>query len=175
MIFHSSFEYSYLWLPLIGFLTGFLTTMVGGGGGFFFMPILILMYSVPAQIAVPTSLAATLPICIAGSVGHYRKGNIDIRIGLMFAVAGIFGAISGAGLTSLVTPGQLKTSFGIYSVLIALHMIINNWRVKRMKTRGDNKSQNLNFKKIIKSSVYGFFSGIITGTFGTSGTAPALA
>ena len=175
MIFHSVFEYNYLWLPLLGFMIGFLTSLIGGGGGFFFIPVLILIYSVPAQIAVPTSLAASLPICIAGSVGHYRQGNINLRIGSIFALAGIIGAISGAGLTSLITPEQLKTSFGIYSVLIALHMIINTWRVKKSRTYNEDNYDKLNLKKITKSSVYGFFSGIITGTFGTSGAAPALA
>ena len=93
MIFHSSFEYYYLWLPLIGFMIGFIGSLLGGGGGFFFIPVLTLIFNVPAQIAVATSLAATLPIGIIGSFGHYRNDNINIRLGLAFALAGILGAI----------------------------------------------------------------------------------
>ena len=33
MIFHSSFEYIYLWLPVAGFVVGFIGSMVVGGGG----------------------------------------------------------------------------------------------------------------------------------------------
>jgi len=66
MIYHSSFEYYYLWLPLIGFMIGFIGSLIGGGGGFFFIPVLTLIFHVPAQIAVATSLAATLPIGIVG-------------------------------------------------------------------------------------------------------------
>ncbi|HDR68276.1 MAG TPA: sulfite exporter TauE/SafE family protein, partial [Bacteroidaceae bacterium] len=70
MIFHSAFEYIYLWLPLIGLLVGLISTLIGGGGGgFFFIPILTILFGVPAHIAVTTSLAATIPICIVGLIG----------------------------------------------------------------------------------------------------------
>jgi uncharacterized membrane protein YfcA len=75
-----------------GFIIGLAASMLGGGGGFFFPPLLILLFGVPAQIAVATSLAATLPICIVGSVGHYRNGNIDLKMGMVFGMAGIIGA-----------------------------------------------------------------------------------
>jgi uncharacterized protein len=175
MIFHSSFEYIYLWLPLIGFIIGLWGSMLGGGGGFFFIPILTVLFNVPAQISVATSLAATLPICIVGTFGHYRKGNIDVRVGMTFAFAGILGALAGAKLTSLMTAGQLKISFGIYSILIALIMIIGNWREKRDEANGSKKTKKSRLLKITRGSFFGFLSGVITGTFGTSGTAPVQA
>lgn len=175
MIFHSSFEYSYLWLILIGFAIGLLATMLGTGGGFFFLFVLILLFEVPAQIAVATSLAATLPICIIGLFGHYRHGHIDFRIGLLFVIAGILGAILGATLTRIMTSGQLKTSFGIYLILLALHMFINNWRRNRSQAKGGDGSDGSGMKKIPKGSFYGLLAGVISGTFGTSGAAPVLA
>jgi uncharacterized membrane protein YfcA len=175
MIFHSSFEYIYLWLPLIGFIIGLWGSMMGGGGGFFFIPILTVLFNVPAQISVATSLAATLPICIVGTFGHYRKGNIDVRVGITFALAGILGALAGAKLTSLMTAGQLKISFGIYSILIALLMIVGKWKEKRDDANGIRKTKESRFVKITSGSFFGFLSGVITGTFGTSGTAPVQA
>ena len=175
MIFHSSFEYSYLCLPLVGFIIGLLASMFGGGGGFFFPPILILLFGIDAQVAVATSLAATLPICLVGSVGHYRKGNMDIRTGIIFGVAGIVGALTGAGITGLLTPGQLKVTFGAYSILLALHMFINNVRDQRKIKRDEVIPESSSAKKNLLGSVYGFLAGIVTGTFGTSGTAPVLA
>lgn len=175
MIFYSTFEYNYLWLPLIGFTIGFFASVFGSGGGFFFLPSLILFYGVPAQIAVATSLAATLPICIVGSIGHYRNSHIQVKLGLVFAVAGIFGAIAGAGLSSIVTSSQLKNGFGIYSALLAVQMIISEWRVKRALA-GKLKVQVITGRrKFGKGSYYGFLAGVVTGTFGTSGAAPVLA
>ena len=175
MIFHSSFEYSYLWLPLVGFVIGMLAAMIGGGGGFFFPPILILLFGVDAQVAVATSLAATIPICLVGSVAHYRKGNMDLRMGLIFGLAGILGALTGAGLTGLMTAEQLKITFGAYSFLLAINMLINNHRDRKRIKRNEPIPENSVLRKTLLGSVYGYISGMVTGTFGTSGTAPVLA
>lgn len=173
MIFHSTFEYGYLWLPLIGFTIGLLASMTGSGGGFFFLPVLILFFGVPAQVAVTTSLAATLPICIAGSYGHYRKGNTDVHTALVFIIAGILGAVTGAGLTRIVSDGQLKKGFGIYTILIAIPIFINS---RNREKEGETPiTQRHSFKSMTKGSIYGLLAGVITGTFGTSGVAPVLA
>lgn len=175
MIFHSSFESMYLWLPLIGFMIGLIGSLLGGGGGFFFIPVLTLIFNVPVQIAVATSLAATLPIGIVGSFGHFHNRNIDIRLGLAFAFAGILGALSGASLTSLMTTGQLKVSFGIYAILMALVLIIGNWRVKKDEANGTGITESSVLQIITRGTFFGFLAGVITGTFGTSGTAPVQA
>jgi len=175
MIFHSPFEYSYLWLPLIGFVIGLLASMVGSGGGFFFLPVLILLFKMPAQMAVSTSLAATLPICIVGSVNHYRHDNINLKMGLLFIISGIIGSIAGAGLTSIVTPLQLKRGFGIYSILIAIPILVSYYRRKHIELKEIPRSGRIDIKKISKGSVYGLLAGVITGSFGTSGAAPVLA
>ena len=176
MIFHSSIEPIYFLLPLIGLIIGLFGTMLGGGGGFFFLPILTLLLRVPAQTAVITSLVATLPICIVGSFGHYRKSNIDFRIAPMFAFAGIAGAFIGAGITSRINASQLKISFGVYSVLIAFNVAFSTWRKKRTNVNGAEEQQkDGGLIKIAKGSFFGLCAGIITGTFGTSGTAPVLA
>ncbi|MGQ7868583.1 sulfite exporter TauE/SafE family protein [Sunxiuqinia sp. sy24] len=175
MIFHSSIEPVYFLLPVIGFVIGLFGTMLGGGGGFFFLPILTLLIGVPAQTAVITSLVATLPICLVGTLGHYRKTNIDFRIGALFSLTGILGAFLGASITGLISPEQLKASFGIYAVLIAANMILGTLKKKRMSDEELTTEKNTRIGKQAKGSVFGFLAGIITGTFGTSGTAPVLA
>jgi len=175
MIFHSLFQTNYLWLPLVGFIVGFFGALIGGGGGFFFLPLLIIFFDVPAQIAVPTSLAATVPICLAGSIGHYRKNNLDVRTGLIFMSAGIFGAMSGATVTSLVTPTQLRVAFGVYSIALASQMLVNQYLERKAKKGGEELREFSKKEKTVKGLLYGFFSGIITGTFGTSGIAPVMA
>ncbi len=175
MIFHSPFQYSYLWLPLIGFTIGLLASMTGGGGGFFFPPVLILLFKVPAHIAVATSLAATLPICFVGAMGYYRKGSLDVRTGITFGIAGITGALAGASVTGLLTAGQLETTFGIYAILLGLLMIFNNLKDKK-NLRTVKKTPGIKIPGIItRGPLYGFAGGVISGTFGISGTTPVLA
>lgn len=175
MIFHSAFENSYLWYPLIGFIVGLIGTLIGGGGGFFFIPILTLLFGVPANIAVATSIAATLPICLIGSVAHYRNGNIQLRTGLVFAAAGVLGALSGASFTSLITARQLKVSWGVYIILLAIQMIISAWRKRRDEANGIIKPESSRLEKAATGTFFGFLGGVITATFGTSGATPVQA
>ncbi len=174
MISYSEIEPIYYLLPFIGFVVGLLGTMLGGGGGFFFLPILILLLNVTPQTAVITSLAASLPICIVGSWGHYRKKNIDFKLAVMFAVAGIIGAFIGAAITEKISAGQVKISFGIYSIVIALNIVHSTWRKHRASSNDANWTNQSKVVRVAKGSFFGFFAGMITGTFGTSGTAPVL-
>ena len=175
LIFYSAFEPIYLLLPLIGFIIGMFGAMLGGGGGFFFLPVLTLIVGAPPHLAVATSLAATLPICIVGSLGHYRKGNIDVKTGALFVGAGIVGAFAGAAITGLLSPEQLKVSFGIYAVLIALNMSYSTWKKKRAEANGVEQKDAKQVLKITKGSFFGLSAGLIAGTFGTSGTAAVIA
>jgi hypothetical protein len=174
MVFCSSIEPIYFILPLLGFLIGLFGTMLGGGGGFFFLPILTLLLHVSAQTAVITSLVATLPIGLVGSLGHYRNRNTDTKVALMFIAVGIFGAFAGAAITNRISSDQLKAGFGIYSILVAINIVYGTYKKKKT----ENEGEEVAFRKgemVAKSSFFGFFAGLITGTFGTSGTAPVLA
>ncbi|MGQ1946952.1 sulfite exporter TauE/SafE family protein [Geofilum sp. OHC36d9] len=174
MIFTSSIEPIYYILPLIGLLVGLFGTILGGGGGFFFLPVLTLIIGAPTQTAVITSLVATLPICLVGAAMHYKKANMDIRIGLVFAITGIIGAFAGAALANLITPGLLKTVFGLYAVVMGGMMLLNAKQLQPNKrSRFNNKK--LNSVNTLKKTAFGFLAGMITGIFGTSGTAPVLA
>jgi uncharacterized protein len=175
MIFHSALEYKYLWLPFFGLIIGLFGSMIGGGGGLFFIPVLILLFKVPVHIAIATSLAATLPICILGSIGHYRNGNTDFRTGLIFIFGGIAGAFSGAVLANYLNTRELKIAFGIYSVLLAVHLMVSSYKKQKEKAKGEKTAVITNSHKIAKGSAYGFLAGTITGAFGTSGSTPVVA
>ena len=90
------------------------------------MPILILLFHVPSQLAVATSLAATIPTVIVGSIEHYRKGNINLQVGVIFGVAGLAGALLGAYASHLVSSVLLQKLFGVYSILLTIPMILTS-------------------------------------------------
>ena len=176
MVFHSAFEIYYLWLPIIGFIIGMLASLIGSGGSFFVLITLLLVFNVSPQIAVATSLAATLPVCLIGSIRHFHYGNINLRMGLLFGVAGVAGALLGAQVTGLISPTELKISFGIYIFVLALKMFFDYQQKKKSKDNNLSSGKiKLNARRISIGSVYGFMGGIVTGTFGTSGAAPVLA
>ncbi len=170
MIFHSAFENNYLWLPLVGLVVGLIGTLIGGGGGgFFFIPVLTLLFGVPAHVAVTTSLAATLPICLIGSIGYYRNGHVSVRLGMLMSAAGIFGALGGASFISLITHQQLIILYGSFAVLLALYMLRSIWQSKRDRANGIENVEDTRFKKVVKGTLFGFLAGVITSTSGATG------
>ena len=176
MIFHSSFENIYLWLPFIGFLVGLISTLIGGGGGgFFFIPVLVFLFGVPAHIAVTTSLAATLPICLVGSISSYRHGLVDLRLGLIMSVGGILGAFGGASFIRLLSNQQLIILYGLDSVMLSLVVLRGVWKEKREKASGIENSPDTSLQRITKGTLYGFLAGVITASSGVTGATPIQA
>ncbi len=175
MIMNFTYNPSFLWLPLIGAVIGLLVTLFGGGGGFFYVPILTLLFHVPTQLAAATSLAATIPTVIVGSIEHYRKGNVDLRVGLIFGVAGLIGALVGAYVSNLVSSALLQKLFGAYAIALTIPMVLTSRN--RLKNPGGEakESQPLPSSKIILCAFFGILSGIMAGLFGTSGTASIVA
>ncbi len=170
MIIHSAFQSYYLWLPLVGVIVGLIGTLIGGGGGgFFFIPILILLFGVPAHIAVTTSLAATIPICAIGSIGFYRNGYINARVGLLMSAAGIIGAMGGAEFVSLITHKQLIILYGVFTILMALYLLAGIWRSNRDKANGIEPLEDTRSKKLAKGSFFGFLAGVVTAVSGATG------
>jgi uncharacterized protein len=170
-----SFDQSFLWLPLVGFIIGLLVTMFGGGGGFFYIPILTLLFHLPIQLAVVASLATMIPTTIVGSIEHYKKGNINIKIGVIFGIAGLVGTLIGAYVSNLFSSVLLQRLFGIYAIALTIPMIITNRKKSKKLDSEDKQSHPLSVKKYFLSSFFGIISGIMAGLFGTSGTASIVA
>lgn len=166
MIFHSAIEPIYFLLPVIGLVVGLFATVLGGGGGFFFLPVLTLVLDVPAQTAVITSLVATLPIGFVGVLGHHKKGNVDFRMGAVFSIFGVVGAFAGAYYTSKIDTELLQHCFGIYTWFLAINIIYGS--LKKVKNNDVGVMNRNDYTRNIKSALFGFFGGTISGSFGTS-------
>jgi uncharacterized protein len=175
MVFFSSFQQSYIWLPLLGLIVGVMASMIGSGGGLFFPITLILLFQVPEHIAVTTSLVASLPICIAGSISHYGKGNIHFRYFFIFGTAGAVGAIVGANIASLISEEQLRMMFGIYALFIASVILFHSMKERSMEKDSFKARGKRSMIDVIGGGGAGFAGGIVSGTFGSSGALPVLA
>lgn len=77
------------WLILLlGVVVGMVSGVVGIGGGILFVPALVLLVGMDQHKAQGTSLGALLaPVGILAFWEHYRKGNADIRVAALLAVA----------------------------------------------------------------------------------------
>ncbi|MCQ8784192.1 sulfite exporter TauE/SafE family protein [Mangrovibrevibacter kandeliae] len=91
----------------MGAAVGFLSGMFGVGGGFLITPLLI-FYNIPPAVAVATGANQVIAASFSGALAHYRRGTIDLKLGLMLLIGGAVGSVLGVFLfTILRRIGQL--------------------------------------------------------------------
>lgn len=100
-------------LLAFGMLGGFVSGLFGIGGGFLLAPLLTLV-GVPPSVAVGTQPNQLVGTGLAGTLVHWRKRNIDIRMGLAMLIGSFIGATCGAELFKwLQKIGQINLSITI--------------------------------------------------------------
>ncbi|MDD9910087.1 MAG: sulfite exporter TauE/SafE family protein [Ahrensia sp.] len=70
---------------------GFLSGMFGVGGGFLMTPLLI-FYNIPPAVAVATEANQIVASSFSGALAHFRRGTVDIKLGIMLLIGGVIGA-----------------------------------------------------------------------------------
>lgn len=106
----------------VGILTGFL----GVGGGFLIVPALVMLVGLPMRQAVGTSLVVIAMNSLAGLLGHLTGATFDMALITTFVTAGILGVFAGARLGRVLKPDQLRTSFAIFVIALAVVLLIDN-------------------------------------------------
>jgi uncharacterized membrane protein YfcA len=166
------FTTSFLFLPLFGFVIGLLVSMFGGGGGGLYVPLLTLLFNVPIQVAIATSLASIIPTTLFGAYAHHKQGNVNIPIGLTFGVTGIIGTLMGVYFSTLIPSLILRKLFGILAILFVFPVLFRKRKEENKHVDNPYDLNILNLKKVYIGSIFGLLSGIMSGLFGVSGGAP---
>ena len=103
-------------LLAMGAAVGFLSGMFGVGGGFLITPLLI-FYNIPPAIAVATGANQVIASSFSGALAHLKRGTVDIKLGLVLLVGGIFGSSAGAAVFALLRAyGQLDLAVSLLYV-----------------------------------------------------------
>ena len=111
-------------LLVLGLFVGTYGTLVGAGGGPLIVPALLLIFHLPPQQAVGTSLTVVFLNALSGTVSYARQKRIDYRTGFRFAIATIPGSIIGAYLSTLFTGRLFSLVFGVLLILLAGFIVI---------------------------------------------------
>lgn len=141
----------YLYLPIaemsvnaliilgMGGAVGFLSGLFGVGGGFLMTPILILMGITP-PVAVATEANQIVAASVSGVIAHWRRGNVDVKMGVVLVVGGVVGSGFGVWLFTLLREiGQLdlviRLAFVVFLGTIAALMLIESIRAMTRNPR----------------------------------------
>jgi len=85
----------------LGAAVGFLSGMFGVGGGFLLTPFLMLS-GIPPAIAVATGANQIVASSVSGTMAHWRRGNVDLRMGIVLIAGGVVGAVIGVFLLKIL-------------------------------------------------------------------------
>ena len=122
-------------------LGGLLAGLFGVGGGFLLTPLLIFI-GIPPAIAVASSANQMIASSLSGFLSHWRRGNVDFRIGTLLLIGGLIGSSLGVSLFSALSKlGQIDLVIALCYVLflgsIGGIMASESIRTIRRKNLGD--------------------------------------
>ena len=114
----------------LGGMVGMLSGIFGVGGGFLMTPLLIFL-GVPAAVAVGTEANQILAASVSGVIAHWRRGNVDFKMGAVLLAGGLVGSTLGVEIfAALRALGQIdlvvRLSFIVFLGIIGLLMFIES-------------------------------------------------
>jgi len=105
-------------LLALGAAVGFLSGVFGVGGGFLLTPFLIFI-GVPPAVAVASSANQLVGASVSGVLAHWRRGNVDFKMGLILLIGGFLGSLLGVWLFGLLRRiGQVELVINLCFVLL---------------------------------------------------------
>lgn len=107
---------------IFGAVVGLSLGLTGGGGAIFAVPLLVYGLHVPTREAVGISLAAVGATSFVGFVARWRTQHVELRTGLLFAVAGMVGAPIGSWIAGLLPEALLLSLFAGLMVVVAIRL-----------------------------------------------------
>jgi uncharacterized protein len=127
-------------LLAMGGAVGFLSGLVGVGGGFLMTPLLIFS-GVPTPVAVGTEANQIVATSASGALAQWRRGNVDVKMGLVMLSGGIVGSAAGVELIKMLRKtGQVDLIIAICYVVflggIGTLMLIESVRSWRQVSKG---------------------------------------
>lgn len=123
----------------LGAGVGMMSGIFGVGGGFLMTPMLIFM-GVPAPVAVGTEANQIVASSVSGALAHFRRGNVDLKMGLVLLIGGIIGSTFGVSLFKFLSAlGQIDVVIrlayvvflGIIGALMAYESVKSIWRTRK--------------------------------------------
>ena len=90
-----------LLIIFIGMLVGGLSGLFGVGGGVLMTPLLIFL-GIPPAVAVGTEAPHVLASSISGAIAHWRRKNVDIKMGFILLLGGIVGSTVGVNIFKIL-------------------------------------------------------------------------
>jgi uncharacterized membrane protein YfcA len=180
-------------LLALGGAAGLLAGMFGVGGGFLATPLLIFV-GIPPAVAVASQANQVVANSVSSLQVQWRRGNVDLRMGLILLLGGMLGSSAGVSLfTWLKRVGQIDFVIAVLYVvmlsaigLLMLAESLRTWLRRRRNPAGSRGKLHTHYlvhrlpikMRFYKSKLYisallplglGFAIGVLSAILGIGG------
>jgi len=155
---------------LLATVVGLSLGLLGGGGSILAVPIFVYVLGYGAKEAIAMSLAVVGVTSLAGAIGHWRAGNVDVRLAAVFGPVAMLGTYGGARLAAFLSGSFQLALFGLVMLASAVFM----FRGSSPRLAAEPEHGPMPVGLIV---IEGLLVGVLTGLVGVGGgflVVPAL-
>lgn len=142
----------------LGLAAGAFLGLLGGGGSVIAVPMLVYVLQFSAKAAIGTALAVVAVASVGGAYSQYRKGLVNVRLALIFGLAGATTSVAGALIARLLSDETQMYILALLMFVSAAAMIFQN--KPRLYQRTDRLLPALTIAALV---------GLLTGIVGVGG------
>ena len=167
-------------LAILGYISsifmGLSLGMIGGGGSILTVPILVYLFNIDPSLATAYSLFIVGLTALFGGINYYRKGEVDLKTGFIFATPSFVGVYL---VRSFVIPNLPQELFTFGSMIItkpllimlvfAVLMVVASISMIRTKKSESKKTDFSPMMKYLMIGLEGLVVGGVTGFVGAGG------
>jgi len=160
---------------IASFFMGITLGLMGGGGSILTVPIMVYLFGLSPTVATGHSLFVVGLTALAGSAMYIRKGEVDFKTGLSFAIPSVIGVNITRGMIIPRIPevlfnlhGFALTKEGLVMVTFATLMIAASYSM--IKTKPEQKPQGAKpWVRTMLMAFEGLIVGCVAGFVGAGG------
>lgn len=155
---------------------GIILGVMGGGGSILTVPILVYLFGISPTISTGYSLFVVGSTALIGSIAYIRKGDVELRSGLLFAVLSVTGVnLSRGWIIPKLPLVVIQNSFFtltkevLVMMIFALLMVVASYS---MIVRKNSEKTQLEARPRLRISFIAFIGlivGVIAGFIGAGG------
>ncbi len=147
------------------------------------IPLLVIGFNVPLNIAVGSVLVALFPSALISTVFNWRKKLIDFKTGLLLEVPTAFGTVLGSYLSVIIPIFILELVFGVFISYLGIIFFKGSYSTKpknikntifyKLNKIGPSVIRKTNYGayrvSLMLALAFGIIAGSMAGLFGIGG------
>ncbi len=156
-------------------LIGLSLGLIGGGGSILTVPVLVYLFGLSPAVATSYSLFVVGSTSLAGAIGNYRRGQVNVKAALLFGLTSVLTVFAVRSVLLPLIPqhiavvGSFEVTRSLLTmVLFAALMVAASVSMIRggAAMREEGAGTEL---KTLSLAAYGLGIGVVTGLLGAGG------